>query len=104
MKRFGKCAVLVCAAAFVTMARGGHELPIYPSFYPHEIEITTAAPDRAAALLVDNKMRAYVGRAPRFGGAPPESIRAVESLGSLLTVRINPASPHAKEEIAACAA
>ncbi len=96
-------ALLIVVAVF-TVARGGHELPIYPSFYPHEIEITTAAPDRAAALLVDNKMHAYVGQAPRFAGAAPESIRAVESLGSLLTARINPASPHAKEEIAACAA
>src|SRR3989442_14916458 len=66
------------AFAILTVARGGHELPIYPSFYPHEIEITTAAPDRAAAQLVDNKMHAYVGQAPRFAGAAAlESIRAV---------------------------
>ena len=34
--------ILVAAAAIiVTAARGGHELPIYPSFYPHEITIKT---------------------------------------------------------------
>src|ERR1043166_3762486 len=96
------CVAIVLAV--LTVARGGHELPIYPSFYPHEIEITTAAPDRAAALLVDNKMHAYVGQAPRFAGAAPEAMRAGESLGSLLSVRINPASPYGKEEVAACAA
>ena len=36
------------AAAIITVARGGHELPIYPSFYPHEIEIKTLAPEHAA--------------------------------------------------------
>jgi hypothetical protein len=95
---------IAIALAIFTVARGGHELPIYPSFYPHEIEVTAVAPDRAAALLADNKMHAYVGQAARFAGAIPDSIGAVESLGSLLTVRINPASPHAKDEAAACAA
>jgi hypothetical protein len=93
MKDFIASLCVLIAIAVLTVARGGHELPIYPSFYPHEIEITTAAPDRAAALLVDNKMHAYVGQAPRFAGPALESIRAVESLGSLLTDRINPASP-----------
>ena len=33
---------LIAGATFmVTGARGGHELPIYPSFYPHEIAINT---------------------------------------------------------------
>ncbi len=77
MKGLIAFVALMIAVAVFTVARGGHELPIYPSFYPHEIEITTAAPDRAAELLVDNKMHAYVGQAPRFAGAAPESIRAV---------------------------
>ena len=38
MKRLA-ATILVLGAALVTVARGGHELPIYPSFYPHEIEI-----------------------------------------------------------------
>ena len=77
----------------ITVARSGHELPVYPSYYPHEIEIATVAPDRAG-LLRDGKIHAYVGGAPRFAGAVPETISAVESLGSLVTVRVNPVSPH----------
>ena len=62
----------------ITVARSGHELPVYPSYYPHEIEITTVAPERAADLLRDGKMHAYVGGTPRFAGAIPETITAVE--------------------------
>ena len=44
-------ATAVVAASFgAAMAWAGHELPIYPSFYPHEIEIQTVAPERALAL------------------------------------------------------
>jgi hypothetical protein len=96
--------VLLMAAAMVTVARSGHELPVYPSYYPHEIEIATVAPERAAALLADGKLHAYVGGAPRFDRAPPETIQSVESLGSFVTVRLNPASPQAREGQSACAA
>src|SRR5262252_5436261 len=66
----------VLAALLVTLgvARGGHELPVYPSYYPHEIAIETM---------------------------PPE--RAVESLGSFIIVRINPAARSAPDERSACA-
>jgi hypothetical protein len=96
--------VLLMAAAAASVARSGHELPVYPSYYPHEIEIATVAPDRAAALLVDGKLHAYVGSAPRFGAAPPETIQSVESLGSYIIARINPASPRARDESSTCAA
>jgi hypothetical protein len=86
------------------VARSGHELPVYPSYYPHEIEIATLAPERAATLLTDDKIHAYVGGAPRFAGVPPDTIQSVTSLGTLVTVRVNPASPHGKEEAWACAA
>src|SRR6185503_16030585 len=85
-------------------AQSGHELPIYPSYYSHEIEIATVAPDRAAALLRDGKVHAYVGTSLRFAAAPPDTIQSVESLGSLVTVRVNPSSPHGSEEVSACAA
>lgn len=96
--------VVLMAATAVTVARSGHELPVYPSYYPHEIEIARVAPDRAAALLTDGKLHAYVGSAPRFDGAPPDTLQSVESLGSFITARINPASPHARDESATCAA
>jgi hypothetical protein len=104
MKSFGRCAVLVCAAAFVTVARGGHELPIYPSFYPHEIEIRTLAPDQAADALRDGRIQAYVGPGMSFSGTPPAEIGAVESLGSFIMVQINPDSALARDEASACAA
>ena len=76
--------VLVLAAllAALGVARGGHELPVYPSYYPHEIAIETMPSEHAADLLRDAKLQAYLGAEPRFPGALPASIRAVESLGS----------------------
>jgi len=87
----------------ITVARSGHELPVYPSYYPHEIEIATVASERAADLLRDGRMHAYVGGTPRFAGAIPETITAVESHGSFVIVRVNPASPRAKDEASICA-
>src|SRR5437588_3741491 len=96
-------AVVSIAAAIATVARGGHELPVYPSYYPHEIELKTAAPEPAAELLLAGKMHAYVGDTPHFPNGPPEWMRAVESLGVLVTVRINPASSVAIDKASACA-
>ncbi len=95
---------IVAALAAATVARSGHELPVYPSYYPHEIEIATITPDQAAGLLRDGKIHAYVGGAPTFAGTVPESIGAVESLGSFVIVRVNPVSPHSKDDASACAA
>jgi hypothetical protein len=72
----------------VTVARGGHELPVYPSYYPHEIEISTVAPDRAAVLLREGKLHAYIGTEPQLN-VPPDWIRPIESLGSFVVVRVN---------------
>src|ERR1700693_1813168 len=84
----------------IEVARSGHEFPVYPSYYPHEIRIETMAPDRAAGLLLEGKIQAYVGPEPRFTGALPDSIRAIESLGSV--VRVNPESSLAKDRTGAC--
>ena len=59
-------------------------------------------PERAADLLLDGKIQAYLGTEPRFPRRLPDSIRAVESLGSFVIVRINPASP-APGRASACA-
>jgi len=98
-------AALMAAVAgiLVTVARAGHELPVYPSYYPHEIAIETMAPERAADLLRENKLHAYLGPPPPFPGDMPASIRAVESLGSFIVVRLNPASPAARDGSSACA-
>lgn len=94
---------VVAASAAASVARSGHELPVYPSYYPHEIEIATVTPDQVAGLLRDSKIQAYLGRRSIFAGAVPESIGAVESLGSFVIVRVNPTSPHGKDDASACA-
>jgi hypothetical protein len=99
-------AVIVTTAAALasTVARSGHEQPVYPSYYPHEIEIAAMAPSRAAELMTAGKLQAYIGGALQFGTPQPDGIAAVESLGSLVIVRINPDSGLAGDEAAACAA
>jgi hypothetical protein len=95
--------VFAMAVAAITVARSGHELPIYPSYYPHEIGLSAVTPERAAELLLAGKIQAYVGRAPRFADAPPATIDSVESLGSFVIVRVNPSSRLIKEGRSTCA-
>jgi hypothetical protein len=91
-------AVLVAASG---LARAGHEVPVYPSYYPHEISIETMPPERAAELLGDAKLHAYLGPEPLFPGALPQSVRAVEALGNFVIVRINP-NHLARDERSGC--
>jgi hypothetical protein len=90
------------AALLASVARGGHELPVYPSYYPHEIEIAAAAPQQAAELLAKGKLHAYVGGAPDFAGASPKDVASVPSLGAFIVVKVNPGSALADDEAAAC--
>ncbi len=89
--RAGALAILVVALAVAPMARGGHEVPIYRSFYPHEIRVETIDPAGAARLLADAGIHAYVG-ALRFVGAVPDALSAVESLGAFVVVTVDPAT------------
>jgi hypothetical protein len=93
----------VAALLMAPVARSGHELPVYPSYYPHEIEIAAIAPERALELVGAGKLHAYVGNLSSLVGAPGDGIDAVESLGSLIVVRLNPGSPRARDEATACA-
>jgi hypothetical protein len=104
MKSRETFGILLLALTVIGPARSGHELPVYPSYYPHEIEIRTIAPDAAESLVQQSEIHAYLGNELHFSGSAPDLIAAVESLGSLVTVRINPQSPYAKEEASACAA
>ena len=81
----------------------GHEQPVYPSYYPHEIEIRTIAPEPAADLMRAGKLHAYIGTVPHSASAPPDTIGTVESLGSFVVVRLNPESSLARDETMACA-
>src|ERR1700693_3703135 len=95
--------VLIAATAVAGAARAGHEFPVYPSYYPHEIRIDVVAPGRAPDLLLASKIHAYIGPEPRFRKPLPDSIRAIESLGSFVRVRVNPRSAAARDNAAACA-
>ena len=100
-RAIGVAAVMVLAA---TVARSGHELPVYPSYYPHEIEIAAMTPERATELLRTGKLHAYVGAPAAFATAPGDTIGTAESLGAFVVVRLNSESPHARDETSACAA
>ena len=95
---------MLIALGLATVARGGHELPVYPSYYPHEIEIATLTSQQAAERLLAGKLHAYVGGTPPLASAPADRIASVESLGAFVVVRLNPESPLAKDEASACAA
>jgi hypothetical protein len=98
-----RALILTTAVLLVApVARSGHELPVYPSYYPHEIEIAAMAPERAAELMRAGKLHAYVGSAPAFTAAPGDTIGATESLGAFVIVKLNPESALAKDEVSAC--
>jgi hypothetical protein len=101
----GKTAfsLLLGAALAIGVARGGHELPIYPSFYPHEIEIRTMAAAEARDALRSGKLHAYIGGELGAVEAPAQQVRAIESLGSFVMVRINPHSPRLADDSSGCA-
>jgi hypothetical protein len=103
MRAMRAFTVVLSVATVVTLAWGGHELPIYPSYYPHEIEIKTAAPEQAGGLLLQGGMQAYVGAVPTFPRQPPDWMHSVRSLGAIVSVRLNPASSLINDEGTACA-
>ena len=83
-------AAALAAAVAAAPAEGGHEMPIYPSFYPHEIRIETVAPEAAARLLPTGGIHAYVAAAPAFAQAPAAPLEAAVSLGQLVVVSVDP--------------
>jgi hypothetical protein len=82
-------AILLVACAAATPAEGGHEAPIYPSFYPAEIKVETVDPATAARLLPTGGLHAYVGAAPAFAAPPEASLGSVAALGDFVTVSID---------------
>jgi hypothetical protein len=85
-------AALVAASFAGTMAWAGHELPIYPSYYPHQIDITAVAPERALDLIERGQIQAYIGAVPP-PATLPDSVGAVETLDSFIVVTVNSHSP-----------
>lgn len=96
---------LVCVGllAAETPAPAAHGLVHIPSFAPQEISIATLDPTTAAAQLEKSALQAYVGTTPRFAGAIPEHLKALESLEALLVLSFNPASSGFKQRDKRCA-
>src|SRR6516162_9358379 len=75
MRRRTLLGLLTGAAATLSAARAGHEIPIYPSFYAHEIEIRTLDPGRAADALRSGEIQAYVGKGLELPSAATDNVR-----------------------------
>jgi hypothetical protein len=103
MNRRRGLAVLVGAAALLASgtARAGHEIPLYTSFYPQEIELVVVEPAAAPRRLEQNAIHAY---AAPLAGARPGHTAWVESLRSFVVLTLNPASPGLAEGGQRCAA
>jgi hypothetical protein len=103
MKKFFVRLVSVGALALVSVTYSGHEVPIYPSYYPQEIRIESVDPVSAGRLLEQAKIHAYVGDETVFEHATPKSISHVESLRGYVVLTLNPASPLFANEASGCA-
>src|SRR2546422_3446820 len=68
-----KTLTAVCILTLLAVparVRAGHELPYYPSFYPHEIRLEAADAPPLGEALRAGRGPARPGADP-FGGAPP---------------------------------
>jgi hypothetical protein len=102
MKKFLVGFVLLGALATFTATHSGHEVPIYPSYYPQEIRIEPIDPVSAGQLLEQAKIHAYVGDETVFAHATPKTISHVDSLGTYVVLTLNPASPLFANEQSRC--
>src|SRR5262249_4737246 len=104
MRRQRWMATVALALSIVGVAWAGHEITFYPSFYPQEITVRTAAPGVAAELLKKNALQAYVGANPFTTTPAPSQIVEVESLGPAVVLTFNRASARASDAAARAAA
>ncbi len=95
--------LFVITLMVVFVADAGHEMPIYPSYYPHEIQIQPFDPVAAGRALKEGRIQAYVGSAPVIIGEPGKTLKSVETLGAFLVVDVNPDSPQVKSGRSVCA-
>jgi hypothetical protein len=104
-RRAGLVLALSCAVVVAPPSvQADHEVSYFPSFYPQEIRIEPLDPEGAAREFASktDPLHAYVGAAPHFSGQIPEYLKSVESLGSLITVSINPQSLRLQSHEARC--
>src|SRR3989442_3980757 len=98
-------ASLLCIVSWIvlTAAEAGHELPYYPSFYPHEIRIEVVPPEVAATRLQQGTLHAYIGATPHFSEPPPAHVSPVVSLGTYLVVTFDGAAAQQWQQEQRCA-
>ncbi|MFQ5763591.1 MAG: hypothetical protein ACE5GT_01570 [Rhodospirillales bacterium] len=94
--------LFIITLMMVFAADAGHEMPIYPSYYPQEIRIEPVTPTAAGPALKEGRIQAYVGSAPAFAGVPGKTLKSVETLGAFVVVDVNPKSPLAASGRSAC--
>jgi hypothetical protein len=104
MKRLGPLFWLAAFGLLLAPAEAGHELPIYPSYYPQEIRVEVVDPAQAGPRLADARIHAYVGAEPEASLPGPDVVRPVESLGSYLVLTFEPAFVQRHNREARCAA
>ncbi len=102
MRRLG-AFLIVITLMVVFAAAAGHEMPIYPSYYPQEIKIQPFDPAAACRALKEGRIQAYVGSTPAFAGTPGKTLKSVETLGAFVVVDVNPKSPLAASGRSVCA-
>jgi hypothetical protein len=98
-------ASLFCIVSWIvlTPAEAGHELPYYPSFYPHEIRVEVVPPEVAATRLQQGTLQAYIGATPHFSEPPPAHVSPVVSLGTYLVVTFDGAAAQQWQQEQRCA-
>lgn len=103
MQVAGRIAILAAAMALFGTAKAGHESPVYPSFYPQEIRIEQVDPAEAGEALARGRIQAYVGAIAGLSAGRATSIKSVETLGSLVIVRVNAAAAGGADANGRCA-
>ncbi|MBI3030607.1 MAG: hypothetical protein HYY64_13950 [Candidatus Rokubacteria bacterium] len=103
MKRAIQVACLVALGLLLSPAEAGHELPVYPSYYPHEIHVEVMDPASAGKRLLDARIHAYIGAEAALARAAPDTVSYVESLGSYLVLTFHPAFLKRNDREARCA-
>lgn len=104
MRRLTPALCLTTFSLLLTPAEAGHELPIYPSYYPQEIRVEVVEPAEAGARLADARIHAYLGAEPAGRLPASDTVSAIESLGSYLVLTFGPAFVQRHKRDARCAA
>jgi hypothetical protein len=104
MKRLGLLFWLTALGLLLAPAEAGHELPIYPSYYPQEIQVEVVDAAQSGRRLAEARIHAYLGAEPSAALPGPDIARPVESLGSYLMLTFEPGFLQRHNRESRCAA